>query len=171
MLNSSQLTIRRLQAPDVHAVLKVIGDCRREYGLECRVAQLLEPSDNDLFETYRSRRAAYFVAIAGGEVVGGAGIARLPGDDGSICELQRMYLRQASRGLGIGGALLAQCLQAARQFGYQRCYAETISEMTTALALYERHGFQRLQAPLGETGHRHNDCWLLLQLQLQPGIL
>lgn len=171
MLDPSQLTIRRLEAPDVHAVLTVIRDCRREYGLETRVAALLEPSDNNLYETYRGRRCAYFVAVVGGEVVGGAGIARLRGGDGPTCELQRMYLRRASRGHGIGRALLIQCLQAARQLGYERCYAETISGMTTAIAFYERNGFQRLQAPLGATGHGHNDCWLLLQLQLQPGIL
>ncbi len=168
MPEQTQFTIRRLEAPDVYAVLKVIGDCRREYGLQNRVAAILEPSDHDLFETYRKRRSAYFVAIIGGGVVGGGGISRLPAGEGSICELQRMYLRPASRGLGIGHTLLEQCLNAARQFGYQRCYAETISEMTTAIAFYERHAFQRLQAPLGETGHRHNDCWLLLQCLYNP---
>ena len=170
MLGQQRFTVRRLEAPDVHAVLKIISDCRREYGLENRVQEILEPSDHDLFETYRSRRSTYFVAVTENEVVGGAGISRLPGTDGSICELQRMYLRRASRGLGIGRALLQQCVGAARQFGYQQCYAETILEMTTAIAFYQRHGFSRLQAPLGESGHSHNDCWFLLQLhRLQGG--
>ena len=164
MLSQQRFTVRHLEAPDVDEVLKVISDCRREYGLENRVHAILEPSDHNLFETYRSQRSAYFVAIVDSALVGGAGISRLRDGDGSICELQRMYLRRASRGLGIGQALLQRCVQAARQFGYEQCYAETILEMTTAIRFYERHGFSRLKAPLGETGHGHNDCWLLLRL-------
>jgi putative acetyltransferase len=146
-------------------VHQVIADCRREYGLEGRVDAILEPGDLNLFETYRRRRSAYFVAIVGKDVVGGAGIGRLAEADHVTCELQRMYLRAASRGLGIGHALLEQCLEAARQFQYTRCYAETISQMNSAIAFYERHGFRHLKCPLGQTGHGHNDCWLLLELQ------
>jgi putative acetyltransferase len=168
MLNQERFTVRHLEVADVHAVLKVISDCRREYGLENRVHAVLEPSDHNLFETYRIRRSAYFVVIVDSDVVGGAGISRLRDCDGSICELQRMYLRPACRGLGIGRALLQQCVRAAQQFGYEQCYAETILEMTTAVTFYERHGFLRLKAPLGDSGHSHNDCWLLLQLH-PPG--
>lgn len=170
MVSQERFTVRRLEAQDVHAVLKVISDCRREYGLANRVQTILEPSDYNLFETYRNRRSAYFVAIVDSEVVGGAGISRLTDGDGSTCELQRMYLRHASRGMGIGHALLQRCVEAARQFGYQQCYAETILEMGTAIAFYERHGFSRLKVQLGVTGHGHNDCWLLLRLHpLQAG--
>ena len=164
MLSQERFIVRHLEAPDVHAVLRVISDCRREYGFQSRVHAILEPSDHNLFEAYRSRRSAYFVALVDSAVVGGAGISRLRDGDSSICELQRMYLRRASRGVGIGHALLQHCVRAARQFGYQQCYAETIVEMTTAITFYERHGFSRLKAPLGETGHGHNDCWLLLLL-------
>jgi len=165
MLDRQPFAIRCLEAPDVPAVLSVIADCRREYGLEPRVPAILEPSDYGLFEAYRARRSAYFVAIVAGEVIGGAGIARLREADGAVCELQRMYLRPGRRGVGIGRALLERCLQAARRFGYLHCYAETIHEMSGAIALYERLGFRRLDAPLGSSGHQHNDCWLLLQLQ------
>jgi putative acetyltransferase len=75
-----------------------------------------------------------------------------------------MYLSPESRGTGIGQALLDQCLTGAREFGFGQCYAETIAEMKAALAFYERNGFRRLSKPLGDTGHRHNDCWLLLTL-------
>jgi len=165
MIGNEPLILRALEPSDVHAVLSVIGDCRKEYGLENRVPAILEPSDHRLFDIYQRRRSAYFVALVNGDILGGAGIARLPDSDGSTCELQRMYLRRARRGLGIGHALLAQCLQAARRFQYERCYAETISTMGTAIAFYERHGFHRLRAPIGQTGHHHNDCWMLLDLQ------
>jgi putative acetyltransferase len=164
MIAPEQFTIRRLADPDVRTVLEIISDCRREYGLENRVPALLEPADHRLLDTYRCRRSAYFVAILDGEVVGGAGISHLPEGDGSTCELQRMYVRQASRARGIGHALLVRCVQAARAFRYLRCYAETISEMTAAIAFYERHGFRQLAEPIGRTGHQHNDRWMLLDL-------
>jgi putative acetyltransferase len=164
MANPRPFSVRRLEPADVPDVLRIISDCRREYGLANRLATLLEPSDHNLFETYQQRRSTYLVAVVNDEVVGGAGIARLADSDDSTCELQRMYLRQQRRGLGIGHALLAECLQAAGELQYRWCYAETISEMTAAIAFYERHGFQRLTAPMGRTGHNHNDYWMLMSL-------
>jgi putative acetyltransferase len=168
MTPHERLIIRRLEAPDVHAVQRLIADCRSEHGLESRADSMLEPADRDLFETYRARRSAYFVAVVDLDLVGGAGISRLAQSDVGTCELQRMYLRKANRGLGIGRALLQQCLGAARQYQYARCYAETLSRMTTAIAFYERHGFRHLQFPLGQTGYAHNDRWMLLELQGHP---
>lgn len=55
-----------------------------------------------------------------------------------------MYLLPEYRGTGRGQALLDACLDAACGFGVTQCYAETISEMTTAIAFYERNGFRRL---------------------------
>jgi hypothetical protein len=36
--------------------------------------------------------------------------------------------------------------------------------MSAAIAFYERNGFRRLAAPIGETGHIHNDRWMMLGL-------
>jgi putative acetyltransferase len=103
----------------------------------------------------------YFVATIDGAVVGGAGIAPLAGADPLTCELQRMYLRKESRGQGVGEALLAQCLAAAKQFLFVRCYLETITPMKSALSFYGRNGFRELPAPMGRTGHHHNDRWMV----------
>jgi putative acetyltransferase len=97
--------------------------------------------------------------------VGGAGVAPLAGADPLTCELQRMYLRADARGRGIGEALLERCLAAARQFLYVRCYLETVTEMHGAREFYGRHGFRDLSARLGETGHEHNDRWLVRPLR------
>jgi putative acetyltransferase len=97
-------------------------------------------------------------------ILGGAGIFPLANEDWGTCELQRMYLRSQHRGRGIGQALLNGCLEAARSFGFERCYAETVSEMSAAIAFYERNGFRRLTAPIGETGHSHNDFWMMLNM-------
>jgi putative acetyltransferase len=157
--------IRCLEPADVPAMLTIISDSRAEYGLAERVADLLEPADRALYATYQRQRSLYFVALLGGEVVGGAGVAPLKGADPLTCELQRMYLRRDARGRGIGNALLEQCLKAARQFLYVRCYLETITQMREALSFYNRNGFRDLDAPLGRAGHEHNDRWLLRPLR------
>ena len=171
MKKSDSWQIRRLQQSDVHQLLTLISDVRREFGLATRVASILEPNDFAILDVYRHRRSAYFVAVNGVRVVGGAGIFPLSNEDRGICELQRMYLARAHRGKGIGQALLHTCLEAARPLGFERCYAETIAEMSAAIGFYERNGFRRLSAPLGDTGHSHNDVWMMLETGPVTGCL
>ena len=61
--------------------------------------------------------------------------------------------RLAGFALGAGTALMEKCLDAARAHGFKRCYLETLCGMTAAQKLYERSGFARLEAPMGDTGH------------------
>src|SRR5262245_27861111 len=113
---TTQLQIRPIEPADVPALLNIIADSPREYGIGEAGVDVLEPADRALFETYRRQRTMYFVAVSEGEVVGGAGVAPLAGADPLTCELQRMYLRSNARGHGIGEALLQRCLASARQF-------------------------------------------------------
>jgi putative acetyltransferase len=64
-----------------------------------------------------------------------------------------MYFLPQARGRGAGAALMSRCLDAARGFGFHRCYLETLGGMDAAMKLYERRGFTRIAAPLGATGH------------------
>ncbi len=165
MPKTDRLEIRPIELADVPALLGIIADSRAEYGIAERGVELLEPADHALYATYQQQRTLYFVALLGTEIVGGAGVAPLAGADPLTCELQRMYLRPDARGRGIGDALLDRCLAAARQFLYVRCYLETITQMQAALEFYGRHGFRDLQAPIGRTGHEHNDRWLMRPLR------
>src|SRR5262245_42544418 len=110
---AEHLSIRPLELADVPALLDIIAESRREYGLADRGVELLEPADHALYATYQRQRSLYFVATWDGEIVGGAGVAPLAGADPLTCELQRMYLRAEARGRGIGRALLQRCLAAA----------------------------------------------------------
>jgi putative acetyltransferase len=154
MQSPSVCTLRPLQASDVHLLAGIIDDRRRGYGL---------------FETYRRRRAAYFVAVVDERVIGGAGIAPLPGEESTTCELQRMYVHPDSRGRGVGHALLQQCRLRALQLGYRQCYAQTTRDRADVIACCERSGFNPLTAPLGEGPDPGNDYWLLLSLLQVPG--
>ena len=99
-----------------------------------------------------------------GAVVGGGGVGPLWGGEEGTCELRKMYLLPAARGLGAGKALLARCIEEARERGYRRMYLETLTGMDAAQRLYERFGFRRLGAPMGATGHFGCDRWYSMEL-------
>jgi putative acetyltransferase len=75
-----------------------------------------------------------------------------------------MYFLPSLRGLGAGAALMQRCLEAARAHGFRRCYLETLCGMTAAQKLYERSGFARIDAPLGDTGHGGCNTFMVLEL-------
>jgi putative acetyltransferase len=114
-----------------------------------------------MFEAYQNQKQAYFVAELGGNIVGGSGIKGLKGSDACICELQKLYLLPAARGLGIGRALTEKCIEFAIREGYKKCYLETFPNMQSAINLYVKLGFKELDSPLGNTGHGGCDVWMV----------
>lgn len=75
-----------------------------------------------------------------------------------------MYLYSTFRRKGVGATLLSACIAGARERSFTHRYAEIVSQMSAALMFYTKHGFRRLNAPFGNSGHSHNDCWLLRNL-------
>jgi len=112
-----------------------------------------DPEVDWMSRAYSQPRCAYFVVEQDGVVVGGAGVAPLTGGDADTCELRKMYFLPQARGRGAGAAMMQRCLQAARDFGFKQCYLETLGGMDAAMKLYERSGFRRIDAPMGDTGH------------------
>src|SRR5688572_790009 len=88
---SQSYVVRRLTRADVPAMVSIIETVRLEYGVQRRIASVLEASDLDLYTTYQGPRSDYLVATLAGAPAGGAGIAPLAGTE-QTCELQRMYL-------------------------------------------------------------------------------
>ena len=87
------------------------------------------------------------------EIIGCAGIAPLANEEENVCELQKMYLLPKVRGRGLGDKLIAVCLQQAKEYGFESCYLETMPYMKAAQKLYQKHGFEYLDSPMGCTGH------------------
>jgi putative acetyltransferase len=85
----------------------------------------------------------------------------LIGADPDVCELRKMYFLPELRGLGAGRALMDRCLDAARGFGYKRCYLETLSGMDDAKRLYKNSGFRAVPRSLGATGHFGCDSYFV----------
>jgi len=88
----------------------------------------------------------------------------VPNYEGNVCELQKMYFLPEARGIGMGSKMMSTCLEAARSFGYEQCYLETMPYMTAAQKLYTRTGFYYIDQPLGNTGHYSCPVHMLYEL-------
>lgn len=91
--------------------------------------------------------AALLVVDDGGFAVGVVGVRRF---DERSAELKRMYIAPEARGMGMGRALGAAAVEAARGLGYERLLLDTVATMTAAIATYLALGF--VETP----PYRHN---------------
>jgi putative acetyltransferase len=158
------MQIREIQKEDnsqIAAVIRevFIADNFPKTGTAFADAQL-----DFMFEAYDTPRATYFVVENEGEIIGGAGVNQLENSTENICELQKMYFLQKARGKGLGWQMIQKCLEKARDFGYEKCYLETLPEMLAAQNLYQKMGFEYLCAPMGNTGHTTCPVWMIKNL-------
>jgi putative acetyltransferase len=145
--------IRPIAPADDAAMAAIIRAVMPEFGACGEGFALNDPEVDWMSRAYAEPRHAYFVLEREGRVLGGAGIAPLAGGDGTVCELRKMYFLPEARGTGAGAAMMARCLDAAREAGFAQCYLETLCGMDAAMRLYERSGFRRIDGPMGATGH------------------
>ena len=156
--------IRPITPADDVAMAAIIRAVMPEFGAIGEGFAINDPEVDWMSRAYSQPRSAYFVVEREGIVLGGGGVAPLEGGDGETCELRKMYFLPQARGLGAGSAMMERCLQAARGFGFAHCYLETLCGMNAAMRLYERSGFRRIDAPLGDTGHGGCNTFYLLDL-------
>ena len=156
--------IREIQKKDNPTIAAIVRDVLMEMGAPKVGTAYADPYLDSLFEVYTVPKSIYFVIEKDGKIIGGAGVMQLDNSDENICELQKMYLLPEGRGLGLGKFLIDNCIEKAKEFGFESCYIETMTYMEDAQKLYKKVGFYNLDKQLGNTGHSSCQVWMLKKL-------
>ncbi len=99
----------------------------------------------DLPGDYAAPRGSLLLARCEGQWAGCCALRPLDSSDyANACEMKRLYVRQAFRGLGIGRALAEAILDMARQAGYSCVLLDTLDDMESARAMYVNLGFEEI---------------------------
>src|SRR5690554_5143872 len=94
-------------------------------------------------ERYGPPKGALLLAKVDGIYIGAVGLRECgPG----IAEMKRMYVLSEHQGKGIGKALSEAFLEQAAKMGYSVVRLDSIPELDKALRLYQRLGFQEVDA-------------------------
>ena len=92
---------------------------------------------------YFAPNAGLWLAAVGNKLAGCIALRELLSSEGTRGEIKRMYVRPAYRGQGIADALVRALEEYAAQCGYRQLVLDTTDDMTSAVRLYERHGYTR----------------------------
>lgn len=156
--------IREITLKDNQQVAKVIRQVLEDLGVPKVGTAYADKILDTMFEAYDKPKATYFVVEENRSIIGCAGIAQLDNYDGNVCELQKMYFLEEARGRGLGSKMIQVCLDSAAAHGFEKCYLETMPYMKAAQKLYQKNGFEYIDAPMGNTGHYSCPVWMLKEL-------
>src|SRR5215203_259230 len=128
------ITVRPIEEKDNAALATIIRSTLGEFGANHPGTVYYDLTTDHLFELFTgASRAVYYVAELDGKVTGGGGIFPSEGLPDNTCELVKMYLLPAARGIGLGSNLINRCIDFAKNNGYQKIYLETMHELRQAL--------------------------------------
>lgn len=151
---------RKIIPSDNKIIADIITKIMKEFKDNPKGTIVEDPTLHTMYENYNNNNGIYYIAVEDEKILGGAGINQLDGTPEKVCELQRMFLLPESRGKGIGKKLMDMCIEAAKNFGYERIYLETLDNMNEARKLYLKSGFEFIDKPLGNTGHCGCNTWM-----------
>jgi ribosomal protein S18 acetylase RimI-like enzyme len=138
------LVIRLFTAADQDVARRLIlNGLAEHFG---RLDETLNPDLDDIAAHYVAQGALFVMAEIDGVPVGtGALVAEGPGG-----RLVRISLAPAHRRRGVGRALVAHLVRAARARGWLQVLVETNDDWHDAIALYQRYGFREYARAAGE---------------------
>ena len=158
------MEIRKIQREDNLQMAAIVRDVLMELGAPKIGTAYADPNLETLYETYNTDRVVYYVVTNENKIAGGAGVSQLDNEAADICEFQKMYFLPEARGLGFARKILDLCLQDAIEFGFTKCYSETMPYMQDAQRLYKNAGFYYLDNPMSNTGHTSCPVWMMKDL-------
>ena len=161
------IVYREIEKRDNEEIAALIRKVFREFKIDRPGTVYFDPTTDDLYGLFRRSGSVYWIAEDNGTIIGGCGVFPTPGLSVGCAELVKLYLLPSHRGKGIGRELIERTLDKARILGYTQIYLESLPELSKAIHIYEKAGFRRLSAPMGNSGHFGCDIWMLKDLNDQ----
>ncbi|WP_410221153.1 GNAT family N-acetyltransferase [Pedobacter sp.] len=156
---------RKVQAKDNRALAEIIRGVFTEHQAPTQGTVYTDPTTDALYELFQVEKAILWVAEdEGHKILGCCGIFPTPGLDKDCAELVKFYLHKDARGKGVGRALMEKCVVSAKEIGFKKLYLESLPEFATAVGIYEKQGFKKLNQPMGQSGHDGCNIWMLKTL-------
>jgi DNA-binding MarR family transcriptional regulator/GNAT superfamily N-acetyltransferase len=113
-----------------------------EYGWDISYEALVAEICAQFIRNYDAAREHCWIAEANGERLGS--VFLVDGGNG-IAKLRLLLVEKKARGLGVGRALVEQCIRGAREKGYKEMTLWTQSILVAARGIYQALGFRRVK--------------------------
>lgn len=160
-----------LSDPDLSTMLDIIKGSMNPFEESGSVLAATYRRLANFQEIYSRGSDVYFCArlTHNNQLIGGAGFGPFVGlpPTEKIGEIRELVIRSDYRGLGVGKALLKQCIELASSHGYSRIYLETTERMNVAMQLFQKFGFVPVTDGLTKDSSEHKTsptCYFIKHL-------
>jgi putative acetyltransferase len=140
--SSAQIEWRVVRTPeDTEAIRTLFVEYQTHLGIDL-CFQGFEAELRELPGAYAEPMGVLLLACVDDRPAGCCAFRPLVNSDHlNACEMKRLFVRPAFRGLGLGRQLVERTMTLAQIAGYATMLLDTLSDMETARALYQEAGF------------------------------
>lgn len=121
--------------PEIKAlIIEYVQQLNRDLTFQDIDSELSDPAAK-----YTAPQGEILIAIEDNAVLGMVAYHR---HSDTRCEMKRLYVRPAARGLHLGKRLVTEIIAHAKSAGYREMVLDTLTYMEAAIYLYKKHGFE-----------------------------